>query len=350
MIGRAPIESPSRNRMLFKPFRSGCHSLLGALVEIYFDSIQEGSWFKSLHPALRAATLKPFPAARNIGPALAGVLEYDRPDIVLVDKDVPILVVERTIEVPSGHNVGQRFARLVAAARRQVPVVYFGPYAAYKHGGSTQGPRYMNLRLFRSLAELARIEDTAVTPINWPVDSDYEIITTPEKDDRIKEYLKLFFDLYATHPLRAVSHRIRTSDFEREQEQERDRFIRTAVRNAEQYDGPPDSVVIGSWKEIPALSKTRDNITNGRQVVFYKVGMNYIRSDPYTGMAMLYSYLYCGGMSNRQRALILSFPNITVQTWKTAAGGGRARKDIRLFTLSADGILFSDGFLAQGDL
>ena len=52
------------------------------------------------------------------------VLSYDRPDIILVDGDTPILVVEETVEVPSGHNVGQRFARIAAAAQgwRSIPV------------------------------------------------------------------------------------------------------------------------------------------------------------------------------------------------------------------------------------
>ena len=95
-------------------------------LKIYYDSIQEGHWFKKLHPKLDSAELHPFPSKGKGDVRLAKVLAYDRPDIVLTDHDEPILVVERTVEVPSGHNVGQRFARLAAAAQMRVPCVYFG--------------------------------------------------------------------------------------------------------------------------------------------------------------------------------------------------------------------------------
>ena len=111
------------------------------MFEIYYDDLQEGMWFKSLNPSFGEAVLHPITGASSVNPALAPVLQYDRPDIVLTDSGKPILVIERTVEVPSGHNVGQRFARLAAAAQAKIPLVYFGPYAAYKHGGETQGPR-----------------------------------------------------------------------------------------------------------------------------------------------------------------------------------------------------------------
>ncbi len=102
-------------------------------MEVYYDSYQEGIWFKGLHYRLYEANLYPFPRG-NSGPEyLKRALIYDRPDIVVVDNNQPIFVLERTVEVPSGHNVGQRFARLVAAAQMRIPIVYFGPYAAYKH-------------------------------------------------------------------------------------------------------------------------------------------------------------------------------------------------------------------------
>src|SRR2546427_4166797 len=159
---------------------------------IYYDSVQEGQWFQRLHPALAAAELRPFPS-QDAPPGLAKVLAYDRPDIVLADSDRPVLVVERTVEVPSGHNVGQRFARLAAGAQLRIPVVYFGPYAAFKHGGETRGPRYMNLRLFHAIQKAEEIEKTVITTINWPVNKDIEIVRAPDKDDRTKDYAQLLF-------------------------------------------------------------------------------------------------------------------------------------------------------------
>lgn len=311
--------------------------------------MHEGMWFKKLHPLLSNSELKSFPV-NNVKPKhIVKALSYDRPDIILADGEKPILVLERTIEVPSGHNVGQRFARLVAAARMGIPSVYLGPYVAYKHGGATQGPRYMNLRLFYALKNMADIEKTAITVINWPVDDDCEIIRTPEKDIRVKEYLGLFLDYYSKNKFKNISKYIMKSEYEKQQEKERDSFIAERVAKPQDYDNPPGSVVVGKNTNISEF--TDNGISNLRrgESVLYKVGMRYIRSDPYTGMAMLYSYLYCNGLNERKRNLILHFPHITKGMWRTAAKSKR-RKDIRLFRMAADGILFKNGYLSKTSL
>jgi hypothetical protein len=315
---------------------------------IYADELHEGDWFRELHPGLADAREEEITGAVKRNPCLERVLLYDRPDIVLTDeRDEPVLVIERTIEVPSGHNVGQRFARLAAAAEAGVPVVYFGPYAARKHGGITAGPRYMNLRLFAALDRVAEVNRSAVTCINWPVDSNFEIIRLPSKDDRIREYLALFFSAHDDRGRANVSETIRTSEFEATQLEERERFSST-LRRASDYDGPPKSVQIASGREI-ASSIGAPHLADFDQVVIYNVGMRKIRSDPYTGMAMLYRYLYVLGVDTK-RALILHFPQITTDKWRSAALSGR-RKDIRLFRIAADGILFRDGaYLSRDNL
>jgi hypothetical protein len=322
----------------------------GTPVEIFYDSYQEGVWFKDLHQALEDSGMHPFPKANDGPELLRTALLYDRPDIILVDNDKPILVLERTTEVPSGHNVGQRFARLVAAARMQVPAVYFGPYEAFKHGGATKGPRKMNLRLFHALDTMAKIEKSAVTTINWPVDKHYEIIQTPSiRDARPRAFMELFFSLYSEYGLPEINRKIMNSTFQREQEVGQNEFIANRIRNPAQYDSPPDSVRIGTLSSIPALASKHPTNLRSTEIVFYVVGMNYIRSDPYVGMAMLYSYLYCGGMEHPARGLVLNFPNITRDKWRAAASG-RDRKDIRLFRLASDGILFTDGYLPKSSL
>jgi len=318
-------------------------------MEIYYDSIQEGIWFKGLSENLEDSILLPFPPRNKCPDWLVDVLSLDRPDIVLVDKEQPILVLERTTEVPSGHNVGQRFGRLVAAAIKQIPAIYFGPYMAYKHGGKTQGPRYMNLRLFYALNEVAKIESTAITTINWPVDKNCEIIQTANKDDRMRIYLDLFFRAYFYVELREMCRILMDSDFEKGQQAERNEFKKTKVVDAAQYDSPPPSVIIASWELIQELSSwSPTNLIRGN-VVFYNVGMKYIRSDPYAGSALLYSYLYCGGLRNRTKDFILYFPNISIAMWSDASQKG-GRKDIRMFKIVADGILFKDGYLPSSEL
>lgn len=72
-----------------------------------------------------------------------------------------------------------------------------------------------------------------------------------------------------------------------------------------------------------------------------------MRSDPYTGMALLYKYLYVANRS--YRALALWFPNITASIWAAAARIGD-RKDIRLFHIAADAIWYSDKLRLKGEL
>ena len=319
---------------------------------IYYDDLQEGVWFRELDKRFSNAILLPITGATEENPNLAGVLAFDRPDIVLAIDSHPILVIERTIEVPSGHNVGQRFARLAAAARAGVPLVYFGPYAAYKHGGATQGPRYMNLRLFYALDKVAKVENSSVTIMNWPVDSDYEIVRDPWKDDRMREYLNVFFDLFDRGGLEMVNQTFNSTPFHHEQEEERRKFVESEVKKPDQYDGPPSSVQIGTNDSIDQLRRL--TLAGKRLVhpetVLYKVGMRYIRSDPYTGMGLLYAYLYAGGLDNRNRNLVFHFPEITTDMWRKAADG-RPRKDIKLYRLASDGILFGkDKLLLEEEL
>lgn len=315
---------------------------------IYADELHEGDWFRELHARLAGATEEEITGAAKRNDRLERVLLYDRPDIVLTNaRDEPVLVVERTIEVPSGHNVGQRFARLAAAAEARVPVVYFGPYMARKHGGDTAGPRYMNLRLFAALDHVATVNRAAVTCINWPVDSNYEIVRESWKDDRMRAYLQVFFSAYDDRHEVDVNHAIRTSAFEVEQLAEQQAFS-AGLRRASDYDSPPKSVVIQPARE---LASTFDMSLLARydEIVFYRIGMRYIRSDPYSGTAMLYRYLYVRG-ADVNRALILHFPHITTAEWRDAARSGH-RKDVRLFRIVADGIVFRDGtFLLREDL
>lgn len=308
---------------------------------IYYDDVQEGCWFSHLHPALADANLVPITGALKTNHRLQGVLVHDRPDVILTHDRHPVVVVERTEEVPSGHNVGQRFARLAAAAEAGAPLVYVGPYVARKHGGKTEGPRWMNLRLFRALDILADIHGASITTIDWPVDENYGLIKDPSKDDRIREYLDLVLAALPTVGVAGLNKLVAGSEFQARQLKERDTF-ETTVRAAQRYESPPPSVRILPGV-LAAHRLGRRALAEHDEVVLYKIGMRYMRSDPYTGSAMLYRYLYVLGERERNRALILHFPYITQSMWDDAIRASR-RKDVRLFSAVADGIVFADGY------
>ncbi len=314
--------------------------------QVFCDSLQEGIWFINLHNDFHNAQLVVMPSTQReqVRYGIDRVLQYDRPDIILKDNGDVIFVLERTAEVPSGHNVGQRFGRLVAAAKERIPVVYFGPYMAYKHGGITAGPRYMNLRLFYSLKNVSDYYDTAITTINWPVDSSCEVLKTPVKDQRLIEYLEMYLSYYNTYGMRGLTEYIKNSVFQEEQYSEQKSFANREIQNPEQYDGPPDSVEILSRRQfereycqVPGLSPVV------QYVEIYHVGMQYIRSDPYTGMAALYHYLY--GRENLIQ--ILHFPNIYFEEWQHLR---TSTKTYRMYREFCTGILFADGLVMQEDL
>ena len=313
---------------------------------IYCDDFQEGIWFQSLDEHLADAEMKVIPSRRaeieRLG--LYDVLKYDRPDIILQDNNETILVLERTVEVPSGHNVGQRYGRLLAAVEARIPTVYFFPYAAYKHGGKTAGPRYMNLRLFYALRRVSEMYNTAVTTINWPVDRQYEVLRTPEKDQRLKQYLKLFFDYYDKFGFNGLSEYMLQSDFQRQQYLEQDNFAQREIRNPEQYGVPPESLEIIPVSEFNRRYGLNVHFANQIQrVVLYHVGMTNIRSDPYTGMAALYTNLY----GDESSAVILEFANIESARWYQQ---NRLSKTYRMFKAFSDGIVFRDDFITHEDL
>jgi hypothetical protein len=305
---------------------------------VLYDEPQEADWFKRLHPALKDAQEVAISEAR-LWPNVAGILGYDRPDIVLLADDRPILVVEETVEVPSGHNVGQRFARLAAAAEHHVPCLYFGPYVARKHGGKTQGPRYMNLRLFGALDAMTRVTGSAVTTINWPVDDDCEVRRDADKDADVREYMATLLNIYAGQSEKAYNASLLASPIHARTLDDRAAFVAT-VRRAKQYDSPPESVQILARDTFITTHghDPRSDKIKADEIVMYNVGMTKIRSDPYAGMAMLYHYLYIAEFP--RRALILWFPEITHAMWK-AASASAGRKDVRLFR---------DAFVSKADL
>lgn len=314
---------------------------------ILFDEPQEAAWFRRLHPDFKNADEIAISDAAGIK-SVEGVLGYDRPDIVLLRDGQPILVVEETVEVPSGHNVGQRFARLAAAAEHHVPCLYFGPYKARKHGGATEGPRYMNLRLFGALDAMTRVTGTAMTTINWPVDADCEVRRDRGKDADVSAYVETLLNIKDPGDLARLNREMLASKIHAKTLKDRADFSATIKRPA-QYDLPPSSVEILTRATFSA-AHAYDPLAAGikaTEIILYNVGMRKIRSDPYTGMAMLYHYLYIA--EHRNRAMILWFPNISQTMWRAAAKKP-LRKDVRLYKHSAEGIMFSDGLLAKADL
>ena len=103
----------------------------------------------------------------------------------------------------------------------------------------------MNARLFKALDALTEVTGTIVTAINWPVNEDFEVLRGEGKDADVREYVKTFLELYGDQPyMGRLNDGLSQSAIHIRMAQERDRFVRSSIRNPSQYDSPPGSVSI----------------------------------------------------------------------------------------------------------
>ena len=84
-------------------------------LQIFCDDNHEGNWFKGFSTSLSNVPLIPIKARGQNPHHIEKLLRYDRPDIILVEDEIPRIVLEKTREVPTGHN----------AAEEGVMVIFF---------------------------------------------------------------------------------------------------------------------------------------------------------------------------------------------------------------------------------
>jgi hypothetical protein len=182
------------------------------------------------------------------------------------------------------------------------------------------------------------------------VDADFEVRRDAAKDKGVRAYVEMFLAEYRTRGSLSINAAILASDVHLRMLEARREFVANAITDPGQYDAPPKSVEILPLTELqvrhPGVLSSY-LAPEHREAVLYNVGMTGIRSDPYTGMAMLYRYLYIAEQPSR--ALVLWFPRIAVSDWRAAARRA-SRKDVRLFRIAADAIIFANAVLSRRDL
>lgn len=89
------------------------------------------------------------------------ILYLDAPDIIIEHNSEPILSIEISKEAGTGHNVFQRFGRLVASVENSVPAVYIYPEAVVIGRRNSRGMNYrwdpINPNIFKALESVMRI-------------------------------------------------------------------------------------------------------------------------------------------------------------------------------------------------
>ena len=162
---------------------------------VYYDSLTEANWFSELNQAFDIDNNE-YSVIERRGKntdLVDRITEYDKPDIILIQNNRPLLVIEITQEVPTGHNVGQRFARLVRSIELGIPTIYFFPFDAKKHGEYSNICN-LNIRLLAAAKKMYQIHDTPLLCVNWPTDKDGEIITDGTENLQIARILKSCVD------------------------------------------------------------------------------------------------------------------------------------------------------------
>lgn len=310
---------------------------------IYADSMVEAVWFRSLSPLLSGA------ACTKVGPRggnpkiIDELIRYDRPDIILLIDGQPALVVEKTREVPTGHNVGQRIARLVCAVELGIPIIKFVPFDARKHGDHTAICN-LNIRLIKAFQRMTEIHRVPVLAISWPADVHGELVDDGTEDERpravVHDYLTRGLDRGCPEIRRQLEI------MEREYRERLPRFP--------SYAKPPPSV---SFLDTPALLRELDGkidpeghraLAARERSLVYTIEMTPAhcrREDPYTGMQFIYDYLWCRSgprPEDKHTNLILRFPLIDRARWAGENPNDPGRKSCNWY-LTASGLWFRDG-------
>lgn len=318
----------------------------GALT-VWADNHVEADWFQSLNRSFAEANVRILGGRGTNGPLIDGLLQYDRPDIILEWDGQARLVVEKTREVPTGHNVGQRMARLVRAVEERVPAIKFFPFDAMKHGDYAN-ICHLNARLLAAFRQMSAIHDVPMIAVNWPSDRSGELVIDGSEDRQMQNLVGSFVDggMERWWPEARTAMKLM------------DREYATRVTVNPKYAELPNSARIMETHDL-IVDVERTTRLNGDalrdllrldQSVVYTIGMNPAkarRQDPYTGTQFVYDYAECrtGPMvAEKHRNLVLVFPKIRLADWLRMNPNDPARKSSNWY-LTANALVFSDGWI-----
>lgn len=306
---------------------------------IYYDSLTEASWFQDLNPIFNNATFEIIKPRGSNPKIIEDITMYDKPDIIVLKDNSPILVLEKTSEVPTGHNVGQRFARLVRAVELGIPTIYYYPFDAKKHG-EYAGICNLNIRLLEASFKMLDIHDTPLLSIDWLTDTHGELITDGSENNTLKALLKDYiasnFDKHCT-------------GFKNHMNWMRNEY-NTRLRNRPSYAKMPPSVKTYTTKEFCSefnIQQAPKEFLSRKYTYVYNIGMTPAsckRQDPYTGTQFIYDYILCrygSSVTEKKANLVLYFPKLNSITWFSKNPNNPNTKSCNWY-LTANALLFTD--------
>lgn len=314
------------------------------VLEAFCDDLNEYSWFISLDHRLKKSRFQRIGIRGSNPLAVENLISYDRPDVILLNDGHPVVTIEKTREVPTGHNVGQRLARLVRSVELGIPTIKFFPFDARKHGVHTSVCN-LNARLLLALENMWKIHKTPAIAVNWPSDSHGELAEDESADIQLQVLLAEYI---------SSGYRANCNAFTSARKDQRDEYARRCdIFPA--YGSPPPSLIIDTTTKIlknlgvPVASKQAKSLLLKDETVVYEIGMTEQkcrREDPYTGTQFIYDYLYCRNgpdPANKFRNLILHFPKIRQGIWNSKNPNDMSRKSSNWY-LTANAHVYQDGW------
>jgi len=313
--------------------------------QIWSDNELEAEWFKSLDKRLGSSSTFVIQRRGSNPQIIDQLVEYDRPDIILLDcEGTPVLVLEKTREVPTGHNVGQRVARLIRAAEFGLPTFFFLPFDARKHGKHTSMCT-INVRLIKALLRAGEVHQCPVLPVNWPCDENGELIINGAENLEISRLVEATLDSYnglSTNVLNA-----HTARMEIELENRKSAYPPYG-------ELPKSAQILNTQKFIDSVGLLHDpnafHLLSRLESLVYKIEMTpdkCKRQDPYTGMQFIYDYGWLRDgptPKDRHTNLILHVPMVDLETWVLSNPEDYNTKSCNWY-LIADAIVLSDGII-----
>lgn len=309
------------------------------MITIYYDSFTELDWFIGLNPIFEDAEHHIIENRGQNPDTIENLLQYDKPDIIVLVDDIPVLVLEKTSEVPTGHNVGQRFARLVKGIEEGILTIYYFPFDARKHGAKTSICN-LNIRLLDACLKIYDIHETPLLAVDWLTDDDGELITDGTENERLIEIINDFVNSNFDKNCLEVRNQINIM---------RDEYNRR-LEIYPKYGHLPPSVTEFSTENFISEFRLTDVPADFSARPFtyvYKIDMSprsCKRQDPYTGTQLIYDYMVCrNGIlpSDKNNNLVLYFPSLDRETWFNNNPNNPNTKSCNWY-ITASALLFGD--------
>tara|TARA_Y100000310_G_C20575258_1_gene760086 strand:+ start:196 stop:1239 length:1044 start_codon:yes stop_codon:yes gene_type:complete len=336
---------------------------------IYCDSVdlREGRQIQQISPALANAQVISIKQTVTENPLfIQRLLRYDRPDVILVWDKKPVLVIELTSEVPSGHNVGQRWARLVRSVEEGIITVFFTPYRSRKHGTFT-APCKMSKRYVDAADIMTDLHNAPILLVNWPVDDNAELILgeglpqfTQENGDfrvglseLINDLIRNDFDYERCNTINALQERTRELYATLTDGTDGIARLKKSVipMKTDDYLTNLQQRLPDAFDKIPGAFRARENTLVYTIGVTENIGVkgkrNCNREDPFVGNQFALDYCYCRngpGLDQRHTNFVMCFPNVHREVFEEDNPNNPTLKS-RLYYMVADHLEFTDDII-----